>query len=404
MQEVLVLGRRPIAEMPRIKRDFAVNRDGGDGDTAHAAIVSEAVAFMNSIPYNAAFHADTCRKRHQENTARAYAVSGVALHCQHARSQDCALSPRPPRLGGGIFHPICISHDRRNRRSLRKKDGTLFCPLRILCDCALLTVFHDLNAAPVGSRRSLGKGGLRANIRRVYAHRHREPRCICSIGIPGCVDIFLRQTKDRRKDVLAPLADLKHLVAASRLGTLYGHRFRRRVSHTRAHPHHHHVVALQSSDGSPLHAALVPRTQTFARQDGMNKPTSLRFEAIFFDMDGLLVDTESIDFKGTKEVFASAGLDLTREWYIHEHLGKGRSVSELLRENGVAEHHIAELREMRHKRYWAYLEVDATAIDGVPETLQKLYGKFLLAIVTGSYRQSVDIIMRKTGLRDFFDF
>ena len=136
----------------------------------------------------------------------------------------------------------------------------------------------------------------------------------------------------------------------------------------------------------------------------MNKPISLSFEAIFFDMDGLLVDTESIDFKGTKEVFASAGLDLTREWYIHEHLGKGRSVSEFLRENGVAEHRIAELREIRHKRYWEYLEVDATAIDGVPETLQKLYGKFLLAIVTGSYRQSVDIIMRKTGLRDFFDF
>ena len=136
----------------------------------------------------------------------------------------------------------------------------------------------------------------------------------------------------------------------------------------------------------------------------MNKPTSPRFEAIFFDMDGLLVNTEPLDFKSTKGVFAGVDVNLTREWYIHEHLGKGRSVSELLRENGIAEERVAELREMRRKRYWEYLEADATAIDGVPETLQKLHGKLLLAIVTGSRRQSVDIIMRKTGLRGFFDF
>lgn len=129
-----------------------------------------------------------------------------------------------------------------------------------------------------------------------------------------------------------------------------------------------------------------------------------KFEAIFFDMDGLLVNTEPLDFKGTKEVFASVNVNLTREWYIHEHLGKGRSVSELLRENGIAEERIAELREVRHKQYWEYLEAEAAAIDGVPETLRKLHGRLLLAIVTGSNRKSIDIVMRKTGLRDFFDF
>lgn len=129
-----------------------------------------------------------------------------------------------------------------------------------------------------------------------------------------------------------------------------------------------------------------------------------KFEAIFFDMDGLLVNTEPLDFKGTKEVFASANVSLTREWYIHEHLGKGRSVSELLRGNGVTEERIAALREMRHTRYWEYLEAEAVAIHGVPETLQKLQGKLLLAIVTGSSRKSVDIVMQKTGLRDYFDF
>jgi len=129
-----------------------------------------------------------------------------------------------------------------------------------------------------------------------------------------------------------------------------------------------------------------------------------KFQAIFFDMDGLLVNTEPLDFKGTKEVFASVHVNLTREWYTREHLGKGRSVSELLRENGITEERIAALREMRHKRYWEYLEAEVAAIHGVPETLQKLRGKLLLAIVTGSSRTSVDIVMRKTGLQDYFDF
>lgn len=130
----------------------------------------------------------------------------------------------------------------------------------------------------------------------------------------------------------------------------------------------------------------------------------MKFEAIFFDMDGLLFNTEPIDFKGTKEVFASVNVELAREWYVREHLGKGKSTSELLRENGIAEDRIAELREMRHERYWESLEKDAVPKDGVPETLQKLHGVFQLAVVTGSYRKSVDILMRKTGLRHFFDF
>ena len=129
-----------------------------------------------------------------------------------------------------------------------------------------------------------------------------------------------------------------------------------------------------------------------------------KFEAIFFDMDGLLVETEPLYYESAKEVYATAGIDLTYEWFVHEHLGKGRSVSELLREKGISEEKIVEIRKQRHKRYGEFLEAKAVTVDGAPEILEKLNGHFLLAVVTGSYREHFDIIMRRTGLQHYFDF
>jgi HAD superfamily hydrolase (TIGR01509 family) len=130
----------------------------------------------------------------------------------------------------------------------------------------------------------------------------------------------------------------------------------------------------------------------------------MAFKAIFFDMDGLLVDTESIYFDTVKEVLASVNVEITKDWYIHENLGKGRSSLDLATEAGIPHDEVEILRKRRNALYGEMLKGKVSPIDGVVEVLERLEGHFLLAIVTSSRREHFDIIMEKTGLLHFFDF
>jgi len=140
----------------------------------------------------------------------------------------------------------------------------------------------------------------------------------------------------------------------------------------------------------------------------MNKPTSLRFEAIFFDMDGLLVNTEGIYLSATNEILSPLGLEISLNWYIQENLGKGLSnieiASELARKKGVSEDIIAQLRPRRNRRYGEMLKTHVSVVDGVQDVLTALHGRFIMGIVTSSRKDHFDIIMEKTRLRAFFDF
>jgi HAD superfamily hydrolase (TIGR01509 family) len=127
------------------------------------------------------------------------------------------------------------------------------------------------------------------------------------------------------------------------------------------------------------------------------------FKAIFFDMDGLLVDTESLFLIATRETFAPLGVEIPLDWYIHEGLEKGTSTYELVREKGITEEEFETLRRLRDERHTALLK-NIQPIDGVLGTLQKLQGKVQMAIVTSSHHTHFDSIMEKTGMRHFFDF
>ena len=133
-------------------------------------------------------------------------------------------------------------------------------------------------------------------------------------------------------------------------------------------------------------------------------PRHMSFKAIFFDNDGLLVDTEGLYFQSIQEVFAPVGIEISREWYIRENLGTGRSSFELAKEKGFSEEEIAKLRRERNERYGELLREKVRPIDGIPEVLAMLHGKFLMGVVTSSRKVHFDIIMEMTGLRHFFSF
>ncbi len=125
-------------------------------------------------------------------------------------------------------------------------------------------------------------------------------------------------------------------------------------------------------------------------------------EAILWDNDGVLVDTEEIFYSATRDALARAGVALTRDLFVERVLSPG-SFFELVEERGWTEAHVRVLRASRDAAYSEMLRSSCKAMEGVLETLQLLRGKTRMAVVTGSFRADVDLAHRRSGLLDFFE-
>ncbi len=126
-------------------------------------------------------------------------------------------------------------------------------------------------------------------------------------------------------------------------------------------------------------------------------------EYIFWDNDGVLVDTEHLYFQASAEVLAEAGIPISREQFIDISLKRGESIFDLARHRHRPEH-INDMREQRNRRYADLLRQGVAPMAGVMDTLQELHGRVGMAIVTSSHRDHFDIIHSHTELLKFFDF
>jgi HAD superfamily hydrolase (TIGR01509 family) len=126
--------------------------------------------------------------------------------------------------------------------------------------------------------------------------------------------------------------------------------------------------------------------------------------AVFWDNDGVLVDTEKLYFQATRELLHRAGVTLTYELFNKISLIEGRSAFDLAVAKGGSPEEIALLQEQRNRRYTELLMGDIRIIDGVKEALCTLRGKIAMAIVTSSRRVHFDAMHAGTGLIPYFDF
>lgn len=125
-------------------------------------------------------------------------------------------------------------------------------------------------------------------------------------------------------------------------------------------------------------------------------------KAIFWDNDGVLVDTEHLYFQASAETLQSVGIELTPAAFAEISLRRGESVFDLAAPLPPTE--MSRLRQSRNDRYCDLLQAGSTVIAGVEETLQALYGQVRMAIVTSCRRDHFDLIHRTSGLLPYFDF
>jgi HAD superfamily hydrolase (TIGR01509 family) len=126
--------------------------------------------------------------------------------------------------------------------------------------------------------------------------------------------------------------------------------------------------------------------------------------ALLWDNDGVLIDTEALFFRATRDALMSAGINLSREVYVEFALQNGRSCFELAAARGWSESQISDLRAQRDRAYAVLLGDGLGPMRHVRETLTQLRGRFRMAVVTTSKAEHFHLMHRRSGLLEFFEF
>ena len=126
-------------------------------------------------------------------------------------------------------------------------------------------------------------------------------------------------------------------------------------------------------------------------------------QAILWDNDGVLVDTEELYYRATRELLAELGIELTEADFIELSLRRGSSCFDLAHERGVDAALVEATRLRRNTRYAALLREGVELIDGVSETLHALRGLVRMAIVTSSRPEHFALVHERTGIREHFE-
>lgn len=126
--------------------------------------------------------------------------------------------------------------------------------------------------------------------------------------------------------------------------------------------------------------------------------------AIFFDNDGVLMDTERHYFAATAAALHARGVPFTREDFIELHMRQARGAWHLLAERGYDAAAIDAARQERNRIYEGLLATAPTPCPGAVEIMQALRGQYTLGIVTSCHRRHLELMHRRSGLLEQMNF
>jgi len=128
--------------------------------------------------------------------------------------------------------------------------------------------------------------------------------------------------------------------------------------------------------------------------------------AVIFDFDGVLADTEALHWAAFQAALADHGITLPRAQYFARYLGLpdrdclvavcadvGRPVT------------AGDLEVLFHRKRAAFARLarDAGLYAGVADTLRRLHADRALAVASGAFRDEIDPVLTRGGVRPLFD-
>ncbi len=128
-------------------------------------------------------------------------------------------------------------------------------------------------------------------------------------------------------------------------------------------------------------------------------------QAILFDFDGVLVDSEPVHFECWKELLGPYGIRLDWESYVDTCVGVAeRAMLERLvsfASEPVTVDELFALYPTKKKRFVERMEAAMPFAPGIGDFLKRLYG-YRLAVVSSSGRSEVEPLLELAGIRDYF--
>jgi len=126
-------------------------------------------------------------------------------------------------------------------------------------------------------------------------------------------------------------------------------------------------------------------------------------QAVIFDMDGVIVDSEPRHERAFLEVVDALGYGDSHGLRFADYVGRADQELWL---DFVAKHRpvqtVAELLALKQERIIEILRREQPLFDGLPELVEKLADKYRLGLASGSERMIVEEVLAWQGLRRFF--
>ncbi len=127
------------------------------------------------------------------------------------------------------------------------------------------------------------------------------------------------------------------------------------------------------------------------------------FEAIFFDFDGVLIDSEPVHWSCWREVLLPLGVSLDWEFYRDHCIGiDDREMLRMM----AGDRDWTELwaEYPKKKALFRSKMIEAPPFPAtLPATLDRLRGAYRMAVVSSSSCQEIEPIMVRAGLRGYFE-
>jgi beta-phosphoglucomutase len=131
-------------------------------------------------------------------------------------------------------------------------------------------------------------------------------------------------------------------------------------------------------------------------------------EAIVFDFDGVLANSERIHLAALTQVLSGIGVTLTADDYFARYLGlDDAGAFELVAEEHALQLDAARIASLTEQKSVLFDEMITGAdvlFPGARECVRRLAGRYPLGIASGALRHEIESLLAGAGLTECFDF